>query len=145
MGSPGRPKRTWRELGARARAWRILHVAWSVAQLACLGRIWVSALRGHRSPAVWVGVAFIGLEGAALVVGHGSCPVAPLQQAWGDPTPFFELLLPPRAAKAAVPVLAVVSLAGIGLLVVRRPGLALHAAGTAPTPAAPLGLPNRHG
>jgi hypothetical protein len=36
-------------------------------------------------------------------------------------------VLPPRAAKAAVPVLAVVSLAGIAALVVRRPGLVRRA------------------
>jgi hypothetical protein len=46
-----------------------------------------------------------------------------LQEEWGDPVPFFELLMPRRAAKAAVPVLAIVSLAGIAALVVRAPGL----------------------
>jgi hypothetical protein len=41
--------------------------------------------------------------------------------------PFFELVLPPRAAKAAVPVLAVVSIAGIAGLILRRPGLVSRA------------------
>ena len=57
------------------------------------------------------------------MVGHGNCPVGPRQAEWGDPVPFFELLLPPRAAKAAVPVLAAVGVAGIAALVLRRPGL----------------------
>jgi hypothetical protein len=47
-----------------------------------------------------------------------------LQAEWGDPVPFFELILPPRTAKAAVPILAVVSVAAIAALVLRRPGLA---------------------
>jgi hypothetical protein len=118
---------SWATLGARARAWRILHAAWSVAQLWCLVDIWRSALWRRRSPRLWAGVAFLGVEGAALIVGHGDCPVGPLQAEWGDPVPFFELVLPPRAAKAAVPALAIVSLAGIGALLVRRPRLVVRA------------------
>jgi hypothetical protein len=98
-----------------------------VAQLWCLSDIWVSALKRRRSRRLWAGVAFLCVEGGALVVGHGDCPVGPMQAEWGDPVPFFELLLPPRAAKAAVPVLAVVSVAGIVALALRRPGLVARA------------------
>jgi hypothetical protein len=117
------PAVSWATLSGRARAWRVLHASWSVAQLWCLGDIWVSALRRRRSRRVWAGVAFLSVEGAALIVGHGDCPAGQMQAGWGDPVPFFELILPPRAAKAAVPVLAVVSVAGILALVLRRPGL----------------------
>jgi hypothetical protein len=72
-------------------------------------------------------VAFLLVEGGALVLGRGNCPVGPLQAEWGDPVPFFELVLRPGAAKAAVPVLAIVSVAGIAALVVRRPGLVRRA------------------
>ena len=118
---------TWSTLGPRARAWRVVHATWSLAQLACLGYIWWCALSGRRSRRLWGSIAFLSVEGAALVVGGGNCPVGPLQAEWGDPVPFFELVLPPRAAKAAVPVLAVASLAAIAAVVVRRPGLALRA------------------
>ena len=99
-----------------------MHASWSVAQLACLGYIWASALTGRRSRRLWASVAFLCVEGAALIIGRGDCPVGPLQSEWGDPVPFFELVLPPRAAKAAVPVLAIVSVAGIAALALRRPG-----------------------
>jgi hypothetical protein len=117
----------WSELGDRARLWRLGHAAWSVAQLAALGYIFACVVSGRRDRKVWASVGFLTLEGAALVVGGGDCPVGPLQQEWGDPVPFFELLLPPRAAKAAIPVLAVVSLSAMGLLIVRRPGLVIRA------------------
>ena len=129
MSEPGRlpsarpPAVNWAHLGGRARAWRVVHASWSAAQLASLGYIWSSALTGRRSPRLWASVTFLVVEGAALVVGHGDCPVGPLQAQWGDPVPFFELVLPPRAAKAAVPILAVVSFVGIAGLVLRRPGL----------------------
>lgn len=124
------PARSWATLGRRARVWRVVHASWSVAQLGCLGYIWASALTGRRSRRLWASVAFLLVEGAALVVGRGDCPVGPLQAEWGDPVPFFELVLPPRAARAAVPVLAVVSLAGIVALVLRRPGLVANASPT---------------
>jgi hypothetical protein len=117
----------WATLGARARAWRVLHASWSVAQLWCLSDIWASLLTRRRSRRLWAGVAFLSVEGAALIVGHGDCPVGPMQTEWGDPVPFFELVLPPRAAKAAVPVLAVVSVVGIVALALRRPGLVARA------------------
>lgn len=117
----------WASLGGRARAWRVMHAAWSVAQLAGLAYIWRSAITRHRTPRLWVGVVFLLAEGAALFVGRGSCPMGQLQSEWGDPVPFFELVLPKRAAKAAVPILAVVSIAGLGALVLRRPHLAVRA------------------
>jgi hypothetical protein len=117
----------WAILGGRARAWRVVHASWSVAQLACLGYIWASAVTGRRSPRLWAGVAFLCVEGGALVIGGGDCPVGPLQAEWGDPVPFFELILPPRAAKAAVPVLGAVSVTGIAALFLRSPGLVTRA------------------
>jgi hypothetical protein len=113
----------WNQLGRRARAWRVIHATWSVAQLAALGHIWASVIRRRRSRGLWASVAFLLLEGIALIVGRGNCPMGGLQEEWGDPTPFFELVLPPRAAKAAIPIMAVVSIAGIAGLALREPGL----------------------
>jgi hypothetical protein len=116
----------WASLSTRARTWRVMHASWSVAQLSGLAYMWFSAVTGRRTRRLWASVAFLLIEGAALLVGRGSCPVGPLQEEWGDPVPFFELVLPPRAAKAAVPFLSVVSLAAIAALVLRKPGLALR-------------------
>ena len=121
---------SWSELGGRAKAWRAVHATWSVAQLGSLACIWASALTGRRSRRLWASVAFLSVEGAALVIGRGDCPVGPMQAEWGDPVPFFELILSPRAAKAAVPLLAIVSVAGIAALVLRKPGLVGRAAPT---------------
>lgn len=127
---PGRLTRTglpiiqtmsWANLGRRAKAFRIVHTAWSVVSLTCLGYIWACAVTGRRDRRLWASVAFLSIEGAGLVVGRGNCPMGPLQAQWGDPKPFFELVLPPRAAKAAVPVLAGITVAGIALVVVRWP------------------------
>ena len=56
------------------------------------------------------------------MVGRGNCPFGPFQARLGDPVPLFELVLPPRAAKAAVPVLTVITLAGMVAVALRPPG-----------------------
>jgi hypothetical protein len=111
----------WATLSRSAKAYRVFHAAWSVAGLASLGYIWVCAATRRRDRRLLASVAFLSIEGIGLMMGGGDCPMGPLQAQMGDPVPFFELVLPPRAAKAAVPILAVVSVAGFLALALRRP------------------------
>jgi hypothetical protein len=53
-------------------------------------------------------------------MGGGTCPIGPIQQRLGDPTPCFELVLPPRATKAAFLVLPPVALGGVILVALRN-------------------------
>jgi hypothetical protein len=110
---------TWAELGEAARAFRVAHAVWSVFGLASLAYIWASAVRRRRNRRTMAAMAFLSVEGAALVIGRGNCPFGRFQRTLGDTVPLFELVLPPRAAKAAVPVLAAVSLAGFGAVLLR--------------------------
>lgn len=118
---------SWASLGPRARAFRVVHAAWSVAGLSAFGYLWLSVFTRRRDRRLAASVGFLLVEGAALVVGRGDCPMGPQQAEWGDPVPFFELLLPPRAAKAAVPFLAGASIAGMALLLLRPPRRSWHA------------------
>ncbi len=113
---------SWSDLGGKAKAWRIVHSAWSVAGMASLGYIWWCAIRRRWDRPLAASIAFLSIEGVGLAIGRGDCPMGPLQEEWGDPVPFFELLLPPRAAKAAVPVLFVATVAGLAAVALRRPG-----------------------
>jgi hypothetical protein len=111
----------WATLGRPAKAYRVFHAAWSVAGLASLAYIWTCAATRRRDRWLSASIAFLSIEGAGLVIGGGDCPMSPLQARIGDPTPFFELVLPPRAAKTAVPVLAAASIAGFAAVALRRP------------------------
>ena len=120
---PGRSERAratrWADLPPAARAYRVFHAAWSVAGLAAFGHIWRCAITGHRDRVLWASVGFLLVEGAGLVVGRGDCPLGGVQERMGDPVPFFELVLPPRAAKAAVPALAGGTVAGMAIVGLR--------------------------
>jgi hypothetical protein len=88
--------------------------------MASLGYVLLSALSRRRDRLLAASATFLSLEGVALVVGRGDCAFGPLQKRLGDSSPLFELALPPRAAKVAIPVLTVVAVAGF-LAVVARP------------------------
>lgn len=110
---------TWADLPAGARAFRLAHVGWGVASMASLGYVWLCAWRRRRDRLLAASMAFLSLEGVALIVGRGDCPFGPFQTRLGDPVPMFELLLPPRAAKAAIPTLTIVALAGFAAVALR--------------------------
>ncbi len=109
----------WSDLPVPAQAFRIAHAAWALVSLICLGAVWLSAITGRRGRRLSASMVWLGLEGLALVKGRGDCPFGPLQARLGDPVPLFELALPPRAARAAVPTLAMISAVGIGLVGLR--------------------------
>ncbi len=111
-------------LGRNARIMRGVHTLIAVVELASLAHVWRCALTGRRDRMLRVSIAILSVEGVGLLVGRGDCPLGPLQQRVGDPVPLFELVLPPRAAKAAVPVLAATAVAGIAAVAVRRPSQA---------------------
>jgi hypothetical protein len=93
--------------------------------MASLGYVWLSAVTRRRDHRLAASVAFLSLEGIALVVGRGNCPFGPFQRRLGDPVPLFELVLP-RAAKAAIPVLAAITGAGFLAVAGRGPDAVRH-------------------
>jgi hypothetical protein len=92
-----------------------------VVELSCLGYIWVSAITRRRDPMLALAIGTLGVEGVGLVIGRGNCPLGPFQRRLGDSVPMFELFLPRRAAKMAVPVLVGFALAGMAAVALRRP------------------------
>jgi hypothetical protein len=112
---------SWAELPTGAKAFRVAHVAFGAVNIAGLGYIWLSAMKRRRDRWLVAFVALLCTEGVALVIGRGNCPFGPFQRSLGDPVPMFELVLPPRAAKAAIPILTVATIAGFAALVLRRP------------------------
>lgn len=112
---------TWSELDQRARAIRVGHGLIGVFELGCLSYLWACALTRRRDRLLGATLLVLSAQGVGLVIGRGNCPLGPLQRRLGDPVRLFELVLPPRAAKAAIPVLVAVTLAGVIALVSRPP------------------------
>ena len=111
----------WVDQGRQARTFRVAHAAFSIVQLAALAYVWLCAATRRRDRALTMSAAALLIEGAALVVGRGDCPFGPLQTQLGDPVPLFELILPRRAAKAAIPALFIVAVGGLAGVLLRPP------------------------
>lgn len=112
---------SWSTRGAQARLFRIAHATFGLFNLAGLVYIWLSAALRRRDRLTHSSMALLAAEGAAFVVGGGDCPLGNFQAGLGDPVPMFEWVLPPRAAKAAIPALAAISVVGILAMIARGP------------------------
>jgi hypothetical protein len=95
-------------------------MAITAAFLGAIGYVWWCALTGRRDRRLRFAVAALVAEGACVTANRGDCPLGPLGDRLGDDVPLFELVLSPRAARRAVPVLGGVAGAGIALLRLRR-------------------------
>jgi hypothetical protein len=100
-------------------AWRAGHAAIALTFLSSIAYIWWSALTDRRGRLLRPAVVVLAGEGALVAGNRGDCPLGGLGERIGDPVPLFELVLPPRAAKRAIPVLAGVTAAGVALLAAR--------------------------
>ncbi len=107
-------------LSPLARAFRLAHALIAVGFLAAIAHVWRCALTGRRDRLLRWSIASLAAEGAVVALNRGDCPLGPLQARVGDPVPLFELVLSPRAAGRAVPVLGAVAACGI-LLALRTP------------------------
>lgn len=102
--------------------WRAGHGLVAAGFLASIGYVWWCALTGRRGRLLRPAVAALVGEGLVVGLNGGDCPLGPVGDRIGDPVPLFELVLPPRAAKQAVPVLGGVTATGVALLAARTRG-----------------------
>jgi hypothetical protein len=102
-------------LPAAARAFRCAHAGIAAGFLGAIGYVWWCGLTGRRGPLVHAATTALIAEGALVAANHGDCPLGGLQERLGDTVPLFELVLPPRAARLAVPMLGAVAACGIAL------------------------------
>jgi hypothetical protein len=101
-------------------AWRSGHALIATGFLVSIVYVWVCAISGRRGPALGLAIGSLAAEGALVAANHGDCPLGFVGERIGDP-PLFELVLGPRAARVAIPVLGGVTALGVLLLAARSP------------------------
>jgi hypothetical protein len=91
----------------------------TVGFLSAIAIVWAAVLTGRRGRLVGPAITAVGAE--AIVVGpnHGDGPLGPIGDRVGDPVPFFELLLSPRAARRAILALGTFTGVGVALIAAR--------------------------
>jgi hypothetical protein len=67
-----------------------------------------------------IAILSLAIEGVAVFAfNQGDCPLIHIQKRIGDSKPFFELLLPSRLAKQAIPVFALLTIIAILVILLR--------------------------
>ena len=115
-------------LSPRAAALRVAHVGYAGVGLAAITSVWTAALTKRSNRFLVPSLALVGFEALALVVGRGDCPLNPIQERLGDDVPIFELCLPAGPARNAIPVLAMVTTAGLTTVALNWPLARRHGA-----------------
>jgi hypothetical protein len=100
---------------------RGIHSAFALFFMSCLAYIYYAALGRKRSPLLAAAAGALLAEGAVVVINRGDCPLGPVHRRLGDEKTFFELFLPSRLARWAVPFFAAVTAFGFLLAMARPP------------------------
>lgn len=99
---------------------RSVHGLFAVYFIACIFYIYYAAYTLQFNRYLGFAVLSLFIEGASVfLINHGDCPLIHIQRKIGDETPFFELFLPKRTAKKAIPFFLVITFTGLLLLAVR--------------------------
>jgi hypothetical protein len=102
------------KLSRAAMSFRAFHAAIAAEQLFAIAYVWWCAITVRRDLLPRVAVATLIGEGALVAANRGDCPQSGVQEPLGGPVPLVGLVLSPRAAKRAVPMLG--AIAGTGLV-----------------------------
>jgi hypothetical protein len=101
-------------------ALRGVHSLLTLFFVSCLVYVYYAGIARKRTRLLAGASAALLVEGAVVKLNGGDCPLGTIHRRYGDDKAFFELLLPPRIARWAVPFLG--GIAGFGfLLVLMRP------------------------
>jgi hypothetical protein len=98
---------------------RLMHGAITAFFTSCILYVYYAALRRKRGPILYGAIGALVVEGGVVMANGGDCPLGGVHRRYGDDRAFFELLMPQRAAKIAVPVLGAVAVLGIVLSLTR--------------------------
>ncbi|HEY5641093.1 MAG TPA: hypothetical protein VIW01_13685 [Dehalococcoidia bacterium] len=99
---------------------RLLHGALSAFFLTCIGYVYYAALRRRSGPFLYAAIGALTVEGVVVLTNGGDCPLGAVHRRYGDNRDFFELLMPRRLSKLAVPVLGTVAISGAVLALIRN-------------------------
>jgi len=100
---------------------RIIHSILTLYFTVCLAYIYYAVITEQYNSLLVVSIISLGIEGIMIFgLNKGDCPLIHVQNHIGDEKPFFELILPRRLAKAAIPIFfAIFTLVAVTLLLFR--------------------------
>ena len=102
-------------------ALRIFHGVLTIFFALCLLYLFIVGFTGSVDKTLFtIAIISLAAEGIAVFAfNQGNCPLIHVQKKIGDEKPFFELFLPPKQAKLAIPVFAALTIIALALILLR--------------------------
>lgn len=100
---------------------RIVHGLFALYFLGCLAYLWYVAITKQVDDGLFViSVLSLAVEGfVVFALNKGNCPLVHIQRRINDNIPFFELFMPRKLAKTAIPVAAGLTLIAVVIILLR--------------------------
>jgi len=100
---------------------RILHGLVTIYFMLCLLYLYTVGLTGNVNGILFtLAILSLAIEGIAVfALNRGDCPLIHIQRRVGDNKPFFELFLPPKLAKQAIPIFALLTVIAVLIILLR--------------------------
>ncbi|MBP7832400.1 MAG: hypothetical protein KA035_01380 [Candidatus Levybacteria bacterium] len=99
---------------------RVIHGIFALYFIACLIYLYYAAIFSKIDLILLISVVSLGFEGIVVfILNKGDCPLIHVQRKIGDDIPFFQLFLPVKLAKKAVPFFAKLTWIGVALIMLR--------------------------
>lgn len=99
---------------------RLIHGLFALYFILCLAYLYYAAIFSKIDILLVISVLSLGIEGfVVFAINKGDCPLIYIQRRIGDNTPFFNLLLPAKLAKQAIPTFAKIAWIGVLLVAIR--------------------------
>lgn len=99
---------------------RIIHFLISLFFGLCIIQIYYSFFTYTRSVLLYLALIAVFTEGfVVFILNKGDCPMFAIHKKYGDDKYFFELFFPRKVAKKIIPIVAVITFVGAGLLLMQ--------------------------
>ncbi len=99
---------------------RFFHGIFALYFICCIIYLYYAAITANFNFLLILALISLSLEGIAVfILNKGDCPLIYIQNKLGDNIPFFELFLPKKAAKQAVPFFSILTWLAVILLSIR--------------------------
>lgn len=99
---------------------RILHGIVALYFITCLIYVYSCIFSHITRVYLPIAVTSMSLEGIfVFILNKGNCPLIHIQRKIGDNIPFFNLVLPNKLAKQAIPIFSVLTLLSFVLLIIK--------------------------
>jgi hypothetical protein len=99
---------------------RLFHFFTAIYFIACLLELYYAGFTKNFNLIFLIAFFSLGFEGVVVfIINKGDCPLIHIQRKINDPIPFFNLFLPAKLAKLAIPFFSVITIFAVIIISLR--------------------------